>query len=706
MFCAPTAVLIPRFPIARHLPTLLLDSLLSVMNTSPVRSLPIFFALATACTVAFAATGPADLAALRANAEKGNPVAEYLLGLVSADPNEPAHDPVEAYVWLTLSTAGGATAKQLDAVRAQLTPDQLAAAQQRVAALGGSSVSPAPAELAPSPPAVALETDRLKAALATQQMKADLREADLRTLNHQLADTTKRLDTTLASLVARDKELASLKSRTPAALGTATAPTAELDQLRRERDEAHEAATNAEAARAELHRQLQEAIAKHAALQADLVAARAEKVSLQQAAAQSATAAKERDGLAKERDTLKAQLAAGQVDQIAKIAAKDQEIVALRSAAAATAKDAAAAQASLATTITDKNSLQQQLTKLTADRAAEQKQAQATAASAKAKFDETAALAAAAAKARDAAVQERDSLAKQLATTIEGTSATAALKSQLAAKDNEIANLRAAAKENEAAHAAALSGLSVAENNRLAAQQVEIDRLRAQLAIAAAPAASHADSADAALRQQLAEATGKLDTSLRAYSLQQAELDRLQKALADLDAERAATAAKLADAGKVSDERATAGTRLQADLDAIRAAATRLTTELATTREQARLAQDAAASAAADNQYLKTRLAFADPTAAAATTSAPSRAPIVDAVPAALAPSITVASAQPPSVSTVEPRIHTVAAGDTLSGLAKKYYGSAARWTAILDANRAVLKNPNILPVGSKLKIP
>lgn len=52
---------------------------------------------------------------------------------------------------------------------------------------------------------------------------------------------------------------------------------------------------------------------------------------------------------------------------------------------------------------------------------------------------------------------------------------------------------------------------------------------------------------------------------------------------------------------------------------------------------------------------------------------------------------------------------HTVAAGETLSDLALKYYGSAAKekWMAIYEANKAVIgDNPNVIKPGQELKIP
>ena len=52
------------------------------------------------------------------------------------------------------------------------------------------------------------------------------------------------------------------------------------------------------------------------------------------------------------------------------------------------------------------------------------------------------------------------------------------------------------------------------------------------------------------------------------------------------------------------------------------------------------------------------------------------------------------------------PRLHKIVDGDTLAGLAAKYLGSANRATEIFAANRDVLNDPNLLPIGTELKIP
>ncbi len=50
--------------------------------------------------------------------------------------------------------------------------------------------------------------------------------------------------------------------------------------------------------------------------------------------------------------------------------------------------------------------------------------------------------------------------------------------------------------------------------------------------------------------------------------------------------------------------------------------------------------------------------------------------------------------------------VHVVVRGDTLSALAKRYYGSAGQYMRIFEANRDVLSDPNLIKVGQRLRIP
>jgi nucleoid-associated protein YgaU len=49
---------------------------------------------------------------------------------------------------------------------------------------------------------------------------------------------------------------------------------------------------------------------------------------------------------------------------------------------------------------------------------------------------------------------------------------------------------------------------------------------------------------------------------------------------------------------------------------------------------------------------------------------------------------------------------YTVASGDSLSKIAKKFYGNANAWKKIYDANKDKIKNPDLIQPGWVLTIP
>lgn len=60
------------------------------------------------------------------------------------------------------------------------------------------------------------------------------------------------------------------------------------------------------------------------------------------------------------------------------------------------------------------------------------------------------------------------------------------------------------------------------------------------------------------------------------------------------------------------------------------------------------------------------------------------------------------------TVAKTEPaaQFHTVARGDTLSAIAKKYYGNANKYHAIFEANKPMLGHPDKIYPGQTLRIP
>lgn len=59
-----------------------------------------------------------------------------------------------------------------------------------------------------------------------------------------------------------------------------------------------------------------------------------------------------------------------------------------------------------------------------------------------------------------------------------------------------------------------------------------------------------------------------------------------------------------------------------------------------------------------------------------------------------------------PPAPAVAPRTYTVAAGDSLSKIASKFYGDGNKWKRIFEANRDTVKNPDLIHPGQVLKIP
>jgi len=64
------------------------------------------------------------------------------------------------------------------------------------------------------------------------------------------------------------------------------------------------------------------------------------------------------------------------------------------------------------------------------------------------------------------------------------------------------------------------------------------------------------------------------------------------------------------------------------------------------------------------------------------------------------------ASLRSEAASAERPNEHIVAAGDTLSHIALRYYGNQGSWQKIYEANKATMKNPNYIYVGQRIMLP
>jgi len=55
---------------------------------------------------------------------------------------------------------------------------------------------------------------------------------------------------------------------------------------------------------------------------------------------------------------------------------------------------------------------------------------------------------------------------------------------------------------------------------------------------------------------------------------------------------------------------------------------------------------------------------------------------------------------------TVSIEYYTIVKGDTLSGIAKRFYGNAMDYPLVFEANREVIKDPDLIYPGQKIRIP
>jgi nucleoid-associated protein YgaU len=56
--------------------------------------------------------------------------------------------------------------------------------------------------------------------------------------------------------------------------------------------------------------------------------------------------------------------------------------------------------------------------------------------------------------------------------------------------------------------------------------------------------------------------------------------------------------------------------------------------------------------------------------------------------------------------SASQARTYVVAPGDSLSKIAQREYGNANEWRRIYDANRDIIKNPDLIYPGQTLRLP
>lgn len=116
--------------------------------------------------------------------------------------------------------------------------------------------------------------------------------------------------------------------------------------------------------------------------------------------------------------------------------------------------------------------------------------------------------------------------------------------------------------------------------------------------------------------------------------------------------------------------------------------------------ENTRLKEELASVRARLNQYEQTRID------SPLTATTPSTAPASTTRTPVAATTQTTRSQQRAAATPAQSTTYVVEAGDTLSRISSKVYGTPGRWQDIFQANRDVLPSPHALKVGQTLKIP
>jgi chromosome segregation ATPase len=307
---------------------------------------------------------------------------------------------------------------------------------------------------------------------------------------------------------------------------------------------------------------------------------------------------------------------------------------------------------------------------------------------------------AAAAKAGEAPAQQVEELRAQLTAAARAQEAqqrqqealketNAALEAEGARLARELAAAQAASGDVARATSAmeALQAKLKAAEDAATAARADREAMGLRVAVLEQQALAPKGEDPAELRKELDAAAERNAALIGLSRIKQEELDELQKSLTATDSERAALAGRIAAAEK-----------LAAEANAASQAGREASAQLASMREQLRNAQNQVGQLAAENIQLKNR--------PAGDVAGGAGAPLVLSAPRRPAATSSPTSTPVRASQVAEARIHTVAEGETLTRIARRYYGSSERWAEIYDANRASLPNPAALTIGMKLRIP
>lgn len=95
-----------------------------------------------------------------------------------------------------------------------------------------------------------------------------------------------------------------------------------------------------------------------------------------------------------------------------------------------------------------------------------------------------------------------------------------------------------------------------------------------------------------------------------------------------------------------------------------------------------------------------------DSTSSADVTSTTAASDLPPTTPVSPEPALTVTTPSSTEATAAIPRMYTVRRGDTLIGLARRFYNDQNRWKDIWNANRSVIADPNRIMPGWEIRLP
>ena len=67
---------------------------------------------------------------------------------------------------------------------------------------------------------------------------------------------------------------------------------------------------------------------------------------------------------------------------------------------------------------------------------------------------------------------------------------------------------------------------------------------------------------------------------------------------------------------------------------------------------------------------------------------------------------LTVRTPEPVAAAAPEPTFYTIQKGDSLWKIASAHYGDGNKWNALFEANREVIKDPDLIYPGQQIRVP